>query len=162
MKDENPSPKRSHRKQTFRAGAGAVILNKSGKVLGLERKDIPGAWQLPQGGLDEGESPLQAAKREVREETGIKAKDLELLSAASQLLAYELPLEARTKKTGRGQVHYWFLFRFTGQDEAITLGDKKEFKAWKWVSMSKLASKVVSFKKPVYRALVEDFKPYLK
>jgi putative (di)nucleoside polyphosphate hydrolase len=162
MKDKKTSPKRIHRTQTFRAGAGAVILNKSGKVLGLERKDIPGAWQLPQGGLDEGEAPLETAKREVREETGIKAKDLELLSTASRLLAYELPLEARTKKIGRGQVHYWFLFRFTGQDEAITLGDKKEFRAWKWMSMSKLASKVVAFKQPVYRALVEEFRPYFK
>jgi putative (di)nucleoside polyphosphate hydrolase len=162
MGNENLSPKRTHRTQTFRAGAGAVILDKRGKVLGLERKDIPGAWQLPQGGLDEGESPLEAAKREVREETGIKAKDLELLSAASQLLAYELPHEARTKKTGRGQVHYWFLFQFIGQDEAITLGDKKEFRAWKWMSMSKLTSKVVSFKQPIYRALFEEFKPYFK
>jgi putative (di)nucleoside polyphosphate hydrolase len=162
MNNKNPSSKKTSRTQTFRAGAGAVILNKSGKVLGLERKDIFGAWQLPQGGLDEGESPLEAVKREIREETGIKAKDLKLLSAASQLLAYELPPEVRSKKTGRGQVQYWFLFRFTGQDEAITLGDKKEFRTWKWMSMSKLASKVVSFKQPVYRALVEDFKPYLK
>jgi putative (di)nucleoside polyphosphate hydrolase len=154
--------KKAPHAQSFRAGAGAIILNKSGKVLGLERKDIPGAWQLPQGGLDEGESPLEAIKREVQEETGIEAKDLELLSAESRLLAYELPLEARSKKTGRGQVQYWFLFRFTGQDEAITLGDKKEFRAWKWMSMDKLTSRVVSFKQPVYRALAKDFKSYFK
>jgi putative (di)nucleoside polyphosphate hydrolase len=162
MGDDNLPPKKTSRTQTFRAGAGAVILNKKGKVLGLERKDIPGAWQLPQGGLEENESPLEAVKREVHEETGIKARDLELLSAESRLLAYELPLEARSKKTGRGQVQYWFLFRFTGQDEAITLGDEKEFRAWKWMSMNKLASRVVSFKQPVYRALVKDFKSYFK
>lgn len=162
MGDENSSSKKISHAQTFRAGAGAIILNKKGKVLGLERKDIPGAWQMPQGGLEEGESPLEAVKREVREETGIKAKNLELLSATSRLLAYELPPEARSKKTGRGQVQYWFLFRFIGQDEAITLGDQKEFRAWKWMSMDKLASKVVSFKQPVYRALAKDFKSYFK
>ena len=153
--------KEAPRAQTFRAGVGAVILNKSGKVLGLERKDIPGAWQLPQGGLED-ESPLEAIKREIHEETGIEASDLELLSTESRLLAYELPVEARRKKTGRGQVQYWFLFRFTGQDDAITLGDKKEFRAWKWMPMDKLVTKVVSFKQPVYYVLARDFKPYFK
>ena len=153
--------KETPRAQTFRAGVGAVIVNKNGKVLGLERKDIPGAWQLPQGGLED-ESPLEAIKREVHEETGIEASDLELLSTESRLLAYELPLEARSQKTGRGQVQYWFLFRFTGQDEAITLGDKKEFSAWKWMPMDKLAAKVVSFKQPVYHELARDFKSYFK
>ena len=161
MIDKKRSSRRASRVQTFRAGVGAVILNKSGKVLGFERKDIPGAWQLPQGGLED-ESPLEAVKREVYEETGIGANDLELLSTESRLLAYELPPEARTQKTGRGQVQYWFLFRFTGQDEAITLGDKKEFSAWKWMSMQKLATRVVSFKQPVYQELVKDFKSYLK
>lgn len=147
--------------QTFRAGVGAIILNKKGKVLALERKDIPGAWQLPQGGLED-ESPLEGVEREIQEETGIEADNLQLLSECSRLLAYELPPEARTQKIGRGQVQYWFLFRFTGEDEAITLGDKKEFSAWKWMSMKKLAKKVVSFKQPVYRELVKEFKPYFK
>jgi len=155
-KDE---PKEAPRAQTFRAGVGAIILNKSGKVLGLERKDIPGAWQLPQGGLED-ESPIVAVRREVREETGIEPGDLELLSTESRLLAYELPLEARSQKTGRGQVQYWFLFRFTGLEEGITLGDKKEFKDWKWMSMDELVANVVSFKLPVYQELARDFKSY--
>lgn len=150
------------RTQTFRAGVGAAILNKEGRVLAFERRDIPGSWQLPQGGLDEGESPLEAVKREIYEETGIRTNDLELLSTASRLLAYELPEEARTKKLGRGQVQYWFLFRFTGQEDAITLGNQKEFSAWKWMLMEKLTEKVVSFKQPVYRELVKDFKSYFK
>jgi len=162
MGDKKLSGGKRKRSQKFRAGAGAVILNKNGKVLGLERKDIPGAWQLPQGGLDEDESPLEAAKREVYEETGIEAKHLELLSNKPRLLAYELPAEARTRKTGRGQVQYWFLFRFTGQDEAITLGDQKEFRDWQWISMDKLAGRIVSFKQPVYLELLKDFGPYLK
>jgi len=152
--------KKEQRAQTFRAGVGAIILNENGKVLGLERKDIPGAWQLPQGGLDEGETPLEAVRREVREETGIEPGHLELLASASRLLAYELPPEARSPKTGRGQVLYWFLLRFTGPDEAITLGDHKEFMDWKWMSMEGLATKVVSFKQPVYQELARDFKSY--
>jgi putative (di)nucleoside polyphosphate hydrolase len=77
------------------------------------------------------------------------------------LLAYELPEEARSQKTGRGQVQYWFLFRFTGQDEAITMGDQKEFRDWKWMSLDQLATKVVSFKQPVYQELARDFRSYL-
>ena len=161
MGDKKRSSKRTSRVQTFRAGVGAVILNKSGKVLGFERKDIPGAWQFPQGGLED-ETPLEAVKREIHEETGIEANDLELLSTASKLLAYELPPEARIQKMWRGQVQYWFLFQFTGQDEAITLGDQKEFSAWQWMSMQTLTNKVVSFKRPVYQELVKDFRSYLK
>ena len=90
--------KKTSHTQTFRAGVGAVILNKDGLVLGLERKDIPGAWQLPQGGLDADESPLEAVKREVLEETGIEASDLELLATAPRWLAYELPEECTHQK----------------------------------------------------------------
>lgn len=154
--------KKSHHGQTFRAGAGAIILNKDGLVLGLERKDIPGAWQLPQGGLDEDETPLEAVKREILEETGIEKSDLELLATAPHWLAYELPEEVRTKKIGRGQVQRWFLFRFKGSDQAISLGNKKEFRAWKWTSIDELTAKVVSFKQPLYQELVAYFKPYLK
>jgi len=154
--------KKGHRAQTFRACVGAIILNEKGKVLGLERKDIPGAWQLPQGGLNEDEAPQEAVIREIREETGIESPQLDFLSKASRLLAYELPQEARTRKTGRGQVQYWFLFRFTGPDEAITLGDQKEFKAWKWMSMGALATQVVYFKQPVYQELAENFKAYFQ
>ncbi len=154
--------KKTSHTQTFRAGVGAIILNKNGLVLGLERKDIPGEWQLPQGGLDADESLLEAVKREVLEETGIEENDLVLLATAPRWLAYELPEEARTKKIGRGQVQRWFLFRFTGSDEAITLGDKKEFGAWEWTSMAALVSKIVSFKQPLYQELTEFFKVYFE
>lgn len=147
--------------QTFRAGVGAVILNGNRKVLALERKDVPGAWQLPQGGLNEDETPLEAVRREVQEETGIEPNQVELLTTLSRLLAYELPAEFRSRRTGRGQVHYWFLFRFTGQDNAITLGDKKEFRGWQWMSMKELVDKIVAFKQPVYQELASEFGPYL-
>ncbi len=156
------SQKKSSHPQTFRAGVGAVILNENGQVLGLERRHIPGAWQFPQGGLKQDEAPLDAVVREVLEETGIEVSDLELLAITSRWLAYEPPEEARNEKIGRGQVQRWFLFRFRGQDEAITLGDGKEFKAWKWMPMAEMASNVVSFKQPVYQELAEEFKSYLE
>jgi 8-oxo-dGTP pyrophosphatase MutT (NUDIX family) len=139
--------------QTFRAGVGAVILNEAGRVLALERRDITGAWQLPQGGLRIGEAPLAAVKREIKEETGVEGGDLHLLFAIDRLLAYELPRSHRSKKTGRGQVQNWFIFRYRGAEERITLGDNKEFRRWKWTTMQDLSSNVVAFKKPVYQEL---------
>ena len=87
--------------QYFRAGVGAAIVNRSGLVLALERADMPGAWQLPQGGLQAAESPLHALFREVQEETGIPKSELELLDTYPEPLAYELPPEAWSKKTAR-------------------------------------------------------------
>ena len=84
--------------QWFRAGAGAVILNDQGEVLAFERRDTPGSWQFPQGGLDPNEEPLDAVFREVEEETGIKKKHLQLITTKSKLLAYELPLDFRSGK----------------------------------------------------------------
>jgi len=154
--------KKAPEAQTFRAGVGAIIMNKNGKILGLERKDFPGEWQFPQGGLDEDETPLEAVKREILEETGIKESDLQLVTEESPLLAYELPKETRSIKIGRGQVQRWFLFQFTGSDEVITLGDKKEFRAWKWTSMDEMKATVVSFKQPVYQELAEYFLQHLE
>jgi len=147
--------KKESRSQTFRAGVGAIILDLRGRVLALERRDVPDAWQLPQGGLEVGEEPLEAVKREIHEETGIKESELQLLSTESRLLAYELPKEYQTQKIGRGQVQLWFLFRYEGSDEMITLGDKKEFKASKWLSMNELISNVVPFRRSVYQELAE-------
>jgi putative (di)nucleoside polyphosphate hydrolase len=159
------SQRRDHEKAmrnlTFRAGTGAVIINAEGFVLGLERCDIPGAWQFPQGGLDEGETPLETVKREILEETGIKEEDLQLLASAPRWLAYELPEEARSPKIGRGQVQRWFLFRFKGSDEEITLGDQKEFIRWQWITMDEMVSKIVSFKQSVYKELAKDFERYI-
>jgi putative (di)nucleoside polyphosphate hydrolase len=145
----------------FRAGAGAVIVNRRGLVLALERSDAPGAWQLPQGGLKASESPLQAAFREVKEETGIPKRDLDLLDTYPEPLAYELPMKAWSRKTGRGQVGYWFLLRFHGPDEAINLDRSSEFSSWKWISLDRLVMRVAAFRKDVYGKLNERFKPYL-
>jgi putative (di)nucleoside polyphosphate hydrolase len=145
----------------FRAGAGAVVINEKGLVLALERADIPGAWQLPQGGLDAGEEPLAAALRETEEETGIPRGEMELLDAYPQPLAYELPPAARSSRNGRGQVQYWFLFRFSGADETIDAISGGEFRAWQWLPFGQLLEGVADFRRPVYRSLAEGFRKHL-
>jgi len=147
--------------QYFRAGAGAVIVDRRGLVLAIERADTPGAWQLPQGGLKRFESPSQAVFREVEEETGISKRDLQLLDAYPEPLAYELPAGVWSKKTGRGQVGYWFLLRFEGADEAVNVARSSESSAWTWMRFDRLVRSVVDFRKPVYRRLHERFKPHL-
>ena len=141
----------------FRAGVGAVIIDGRGFVLSLERVGIAGAWQFPQGGLKEGEEPIYAAYREISEETGIAENELELLESAPELLAYELPQEARSVKTGRGQVQYWFLFRFIGEESCINVERGGEFRAWQWLPFPELLKSTVGFRRPVYRRLAELF-----
>ena len=135
-----------------------MIVDRQGRVLIFERRDIPGSWQMAQGGLDPGETPEDGAIREVEEETGIESADLLKIAAVDRLLAYELPEHLRNAKTGRGQVQYWFIFRFTGTDAKITLGDGQEFTAWKWASLDEAVEKAVDFKKPVYRELAEYYR----
>jgi putative (di)nucleoside polyphosphate hydrolase len=140
-------------KQFFRAGVGAVIQRGDGMVLAFRRVDDPDAWQLPQGGLEAGEEPLDALFREIAEETGIERSHIELLSHTPKLLAYELPGEYRSRKTGRGQVLYWFNLSFMGADEHITLGDGKEFSAWRWMPLDELVSIVAPFRRETYTQL---------
>ena len=141
--------------QYFRAGAGAVILNDSGLIFAIERKAVPGAWQLPQGGLDANEEPLQAVYRELLEETGIRANDLELVTQYPEPLVYELPPEYRKAKTGRGQVHYWFIFRYKGDEKQIDLSGEAEAATWQWMAFEDLLKLVAPFRKRVYRRLYD-------
>lgn len=147
--------------QYFRAGIGAVIVNSKRLILALERADTPGAWQLPQGGLEASEEPLQAALREIGEETSITETDLELLDLYPEPLVYELPVSARSEKTGRGQVQYWFLFKFHGIDDEIDVKSGGEFRSWKWMPFDSLLNSVIDFRKPVYRRLIEQFRGYI-
>ena len=147
--------------QYFRAGVGAVIINDDGLTLALERSDIPGAWQFPQGGLEAGEEPATAVYREIEEETGIPKANLDLIAAYPTPLAYELPPEARSQKSGRGQAQYWFLFRFTGNDRAISLTNSDEFSAWRWLLAGELLETVVAFRATGYRRLFAHFAAYL-
>ena len=147
--------------QYFRAGAGAMIVNTDGHVLAIERADIAGAWQLPQGGLDVAEEPLQAAYREIAEETGIHERDITFVKSCSALLVYELPPNVRSKKTGRGQVLYWFLFRFRG-NPTLTSTQNRESRGWRWMPFRRIITGVTSFRRPMYKRLEQEFGKYLK
>jgi putative (di)nucleoside polyphosphate hydrolase len=139
--------------QYFRAAAGAMIVNAHGHVLAIERADIPGAWQLPQGGLDAAEEPLRAAYREIAEETGIAEADITFVKACRELLVYELPPDARSRKTGRGQVLYWFLFTFRGNPQQT---------APRWMPFHRVINGVTTFRKPMYKKLAQEFGKYLE
>lgn len=137
-----------------------MIVNADGHVLAIERGDMAGAWQLPQGGLDKSEEPLRGAYREIAEETGIQESDLTFVKACSELLVYELPAEARRDKTGRGQVLYWFLFRIRA-NRNLTTQRTSESRGWRWMPFRRVIKSVASFRKPMYRRLEQEFGRYL-
>lgn len=146
---------------TFRAGVVAVVRRDDGLVLALERCDTPGAWQFPQGGIDTGEDPTDAACRELLEETGLDSRTVRLVSSLQDWIAYEWPAElAARQKNGRiGQTQRWFLF---GVDPAVDddsfaeriRPDGREFGAWKWIDPHRLVDGVVEWRRTAYaRAL---------
>jgi putative (di)nucleoside polyphosphate hydrolase len=145
------------RSDFFRANVGIAVLRRDGQVLALERFGYPGTWQLPQGGLDMGEDPVHAARRELAEETGLRWDQVELLGEHPDWLAYELDAEKRTGDTGRGQVQKWFYVRLC--DEAATfdlsqVDERKgtpEFTSYAWMSFGDLVGRTVAFRRPVYR-----------
>ena len=143
----------------YRPCVGIMLINKAGLVFVGNRIDIDGDhWQMPQGGIDEGETAEQAAWRELAEEIG--SDDAELLGESTRWFNYDLPPDlAKTAWHGRyrGQTQRWFAFRFTGNDSDIDLeAHKAEFEAWKWASISELVDLTVSFKRDVYREVVAD------
>ncbi len=153
-------------KLDWRPCAGIVLVNKDGLVFSGKRRpdklppDAP-LWQLPQGGIDEGETPLEAAYRELAEETGVT--EAELVHEIPDWLYYDLPEELigkALKGKFRGQKQKWFLMRFTGQDEMIDLNahSQIEFDQWTWRPLAECVELVIEFKKPIYRALLAHFK----
>jgi putative (di)nucleoside polyphosphate hydrolase len=134
-----------------------VVLADGDRALAFERADVPNSFQLPQGGLEDGEEPIDAMWRELLEETGLTPAHVTVVAELPEWLGYELPPPARTKKTGRGQVHKWFVLRATSQGLPIVLGDvgRAEFRSWRWVDLGELADEVVPFRRSVYRRLAE-------
>jgi putative (di)nucleoside polyphosphate hydrolase len=138
-----------------------LLVNHAGLVLAAERSGIAGAWQAPQGGLEPGETPLDAARRELREELGVDWSRVEVLAEYPIWLGYELPPDAQSAKTGRGQVHKWFLLRYGTGDPDVEQSDP-EFRAWRWVPMAKLISDAWPIRRSVYRALAEAWSDQLR
>ena len=142
----------------LRNGVGIILLNKDKKVLVAKRIDNPkNFWQMPQGGVDEGEDFLIAAYRELNEETSIKS--VQLIKELDGTTTYELPdhlLGIIWKGKFRGQKQKWFLMKFTGDDKEINIKTKNpEFLDWKWIDLDQITEVVVDFKLHVYKELQE-------
>lgn len=150
----------------YRPAAAIMLLNAQNKVFVAQRIDnLAEAWQMPQGGLDEGEDPQAGALRELEEETGIPPHLVEILAKAPEELLYDLPPELVGKIWGgryRGQAQHWFVARFLGRDEDIDLETAEpEFRAWKWADADQLVDMIVPFKRDLYARVVELFRPHL-
>lgn len=145
----------------FRAGVGAVIEDGAGRVLMFERAGHPGSWQFPQGGMERGEDPLETVWRELAEETGLGTDHVTVRAELKEWLAYELPEDARSEKTGRGQVQRWFAFALAStlvDEPPIRLGGvgaPAEFAAWRWSTMKAAVEGAVAFRQPTYRRLAK-------
>lgn len=150
----------------YRPNVGAVLFNRDGLVLVARRADLPnaeapaGGWQLPQGGIDEGEDPREAVLRELAEEIGTDRA--EVIGEHDDWLIYDLPRElvgVALKGRFRGQRQRWFALRFTGEDGDIRLDldPHPEFDAWRWVRLEELPALAVPFKREIYEVLVGSF-----
>ncbi|KAK4430689.1 Nudix hydrolase 26, chloroplastic [Sesamum alatum] len=154
----------------YRRNVGICLINPSKKIFAASRLDIPDAWQMPQGGIDESEDPRNAAIRELREETGVTSADI--VAEVPYWLTYDFPPDVREKlkqqwgSDWKGQAQKWFLLKFTGKDEEVNLlGDgteKAEFGQWSWMSPQEIVDHAVDFKKPVYQEVLKVFSPHLQ
>jgi putative (di)nucleoside polyphosphate hydrolase len=151
----------------YRPCAGIMLLNADGLVFVGQRIDAEvEAWQMPQGGIDDGEDPEATAIRELGEETGIAPEHVELIAAALHELFYDLPEElvGRVwKGKWRGQRQRWFLYRFLGSDADIDIATAHpEFKSWQWIRPETLPEVIVPFKKTLYEEVLAAFAAHLR
>ena len=148
-----------HKELPLRIGVGIVVLNKKNKVFVGKRIDNPkNFWQMPQGGVNQNENLLHAAKRELEEETGIKS--VELVKELKEWLQYDLPKNLLGKiweGKYRGQNQKWFIMNFIGKDDEINIKTKNpEFLDWKWIKISELPKIAVNFKIELYKKIKEE------
>ncbi len=151
----------------YRRGVGVMLANADGDVFVGQRIDteLP-AWQMPQGGIDKGESPRDAALRELCEETGVTAELVRIEAETEGWIAYDLPADIVPKVWNgrfRGQEQKWFLARFTGRDGDIDIRtDHPEFSKWRWLPPEELIASIVPFKRALYEQVLEAFLPHLR
>ncbi len=150
----------------YRPCAGVMLLNRDGRVFVGQRLDSTlEAWQMPQGGIDEGEEPVDAAVRELREETGVLPDKVRLIAEAPGEFLYDLPDEMIGriwKGKWRGQRQRWFLFAFEGDDADIDIATPEpEFRAWRWAEPADLPTMIVPFKKTLYEQVLAAFADHL-
>lgn len=147
----------------YRPCVGIMLVNGEGRVFVGRRKDTPDAWQMPQGGIDKGETPREAALRELEEEIG--TAKAEVVAETAGWHRYDLPPHLQGRVWGgqfRGQEQKWVLCRFTGRDSDIDLGTRHpEFDAWQWVAVEDLIRLIVPFKRAIYEAVVAEFRELL-
>ena len=146
-------------KLPLRSGVGIIVLNKQNKIFVGKRKDNPGdKWQMPQGGVDEGEDYITAMKRELLEETSIQ--NIEIIKEIDKIYQYELPenlVGIIWKGKYKGQKQKWFITRFLGEEKEINLNTKHaEFIDWKWIEPKFLPEVIVYFKKDLYLNLLKE------
>ena len=149
----------------YRPCVGVMLVNSAGRVFvgkRIDNKEMD-AWQMPQGGIDDGEDLHAAALRELQEETGVSSHLVTIIAETREELLYDLPDFLMGKMWGgkfRGQRQKWLLMRFAGEDADIDLNahEHAEFEAWRWVEPEQVPELIVPFKKRVYRQVVEEFR----
>lgn len=149
----------------YRPCVGVALVNRDGLVFTGERIDTPGAWQMPQGGIDAGEEPFRAALRELWEETGVRESRVQFLRATQDWLTYDLPehlLGKVWKGKYRGQRQLWYAFQFLGEDSDVTIAvEHPEFARWRWATATQLVNDIVPFKKAIYESVAAEFSDLL-
>lgn len=150
----------------YRPCVGVVLMDRRGRVFAGQRIDSEvAAWQMPQGGIDDGESTREAALRELWEETGVDAELVEVLAETAGWITYDLPADIVPriwKGRFRGQKQRWVLFRFLGTDADIDIEtETPEFSEWRWLDPQDVLDAIVPFKRAVYESVLAEFRPKL-
>ena len=144
----------------YRPNVGLMLIGPGRRVFVGKRFDSDEAWQMPQGGIDRGETPVEAACRELREEVG--SSNALLLRESAGWFSYDVPVEIAQRlwnSRWRGQAQKWFALAFTGRDSDIEIAaHDHEFDAWQWLPATDMLERIVAFKRPVYEAVLEEFR----
>lgn len=150
----------------YRPCVGVMLINRAGLIFAGQRIDTQApAWQMPQGGIDEGENPREAALRELGEEIGVTPDLVEVIAETPAPLAYDLPHELVPniwKGCYRGQEQRWYLMRYLGRDDQINIAlPHPEFSCWRWISADEMLEAIVPFKREIYAQVIGAFRQHL-